>query len=90
MVAHNPAHTGNDEKRKKSGQFSKGNFVISFTKQAKGSELSIYDIRGNYIVKNISLNDELQEINMNNQPKGVYFIEIVNGNKKCISKIVIQ
>lgn len=67
-----------------------GSFTINFMKQEEGSKLFIYDSHGNHIIKSMSLNQGLKEVNLNNQPKGVYFIKIVHGNKKNISKVVIQ
>ena len=67
-----------------------GSFTINFMKQEEGSKLFIYDNHGNHIIESLSLNQGLKEINLNNQPKGVYFIKITNGNKKNISKVIIH
>ncbi len=67
-----------------------GSFTINFMKQEEGSKLFIYDHHGNHIIESMSLNQGLKEININNQPKGIYFIKIIKGNKKNISKVVIQ
>lgn len=67
-----------------------GNFTISFMKQPENATLSIYDLLGNYVLKNILINQLTNDINLNNQPKGIYFIEIISGKEKNISKIVVQ
>jgi hypothetical protein len=67
-----------------------GNFTISFMKQAEGAKLFIYDLAGNYVIKNALLDQSNQEINLSNQTKGIYYIEIVTGTKKSVSKVHIQ
>ena len=67
-----------------------GNFTISFMKQPENATLSIYDLLGNYILKNTLISQLTNEVNLNNQPKGIYFIEIISGKEKSISKVVIQ
>ncbi|MES2567753.1 MAG: T9SS type A sorting domain-containing protein [Bacteroidota bacterium] len=69
---------------------SNGSFVLTFMKQPEAAMLSIYDVLGNYIIKNTYLNQLSNEINLNNQAKGIYFLEIIAGKEKTISKIVVQ
>ena len=67
-----------------------GIFTIELTNSTETSSIEVYNILGSKI-KGQKLNSEKTEINLQDQTNGVYFIYLIENNKKVnVSKIVKQ
>lgn len=50
----------------------------------------IFDATGNNIYKKEAIKTAETEINLTSQPKGIYFLKIIEKDKTSINKIVLQ
>jgi hypothetical protein len=76
------------------GSSANGNFLISYRGENAGPvTLMVFDATGKYVyVKNIrDFNGELKEsIDMSNNPRGIYVIELEGNNFRETKKVVYQ
>jgi hypothetical protein len=68
---------------------STGIFTINLNKPAK-SKICIHDVLGNCIMEKEYQNEENLSIDLSNQAKGIYFLEVVVDNKRNVKKVVLQ
>lgn len=71
---------------------SNGKFTVNIPQSLnlkQASSLEIYDMVGRLIMSSIIQNQKIK-IDLNNYPKGIYFVKIYNGEKIHLEKIVIQ
>lgn len=69
---------------------SGGEFIISMNKAYDKFEIIINDITGKTVYKTVCNNSADYVINLKNESKGIYFINIMYDNKVVIKKIVLQ
>jgi len=68
---------------------SSGKFTIINSYQSTCS-IAIYDVLGNCIIDKTPLQNNEHHIDLNSQPKGIYFVEIMSENQKTVKKISLQ
>jgi hypothetical protein len=68
---------------------SSGIFTLSISKSHE-TKICVYDPLGNCLLKNNYLNETNLMIDISNQPKGIYFIEIISDEKRIVKKVVMQ
>lgn len=66
---------------------NKGQFTIELNNTATESTIEIYDLMGKKVWSKISLENKL-EIDISNQPKGIYLVKVVNENQVKVQKII--
>ena len=68
------------------------NGVLFLSKQSNSfDELRIYDVSGKTVLtKNLNTSLNKEEINVSSLSQGLYFVEVVEGNKRAVSKIIIS
>lgn len=69
---------------------SSGIFTIGFNKPNADTKIFIYDVFGNCVLSNFIPKELNQRIDLSNQPKGIYFIEMISGEQRQSKKIVLQ
>ncbi len=72
---------------------SKGNFTIQFSSTSnKNIKIAVYDIRGRRVFENNYTNTGLfiQNIQLNNLKAGVYIVNVDDGDKKEVKRIIIE
>ncbi|GAB4327781.1 MAG: hypothetical protein OHK0038_01560 [Flammeovirgaceae bacterium] len=73
---------------------SQGKFEISLQNLSLGSwQVQIFDVKGRMIANQIIENQHTQyehSFDLNNQPKGQYFIKLSNGKQVAVKKLLIQ
>jgi hypothetical protein len=62
--------------------------TIDFKLTNNKTQMSIYNALGKMVISQIIT--EPKTINLSNQPNGIYFLVIVNGNRREIKKIIKQ
>lgn len=68
-----------------------GQFTVSFQKEVeKIFTAKIYDILGNVVFEKSNAAWNQLNVNMSEQPKGIYFIHVTLGDKTEVQKIIIQ
>jgi hypothetical protein len=68
---------------------TKGKFTIELENTSKNSLIVISDLVGKVIFSKTIIDNTLQ-IDISNQPKGIYLVKIINGNNVTTQKIVYQ
>ena len=76
---------------------SSGIFTINL-RNCRDAKICIYDVLGNCLLNKDCRNDTNPKINgsttltmnLSNQPKGIYFMEIVSDGERAVKKIVLQ
>jgi hypothetical protein len=68
---------------------SGGSFMISLG-NFPNARLTVCDALGKCILKKEFSNESEVSINLNNHPKGIYFIELLSGNERGIQKVLID
>lgn len=68
---------------------SKGIFNISWNTD-EDIEIEVYNYLGKRIVKSKQTNDNVYQIDLSNQSKGIYLIKINTSGKQVIKKVVLQ
>jgi len=66
---------------------NKGKFIIELTNKTTESTIEIYDLMGKKVWSKVSSENKL-EIDISNQPKGIYLVKVVSENNVIIQKIV--
>jgi len=66
---------------------SDGQFIIELTNKTTESTIEIYDLMGKKVWSKVSSENKL-EIDISNQPKGIYLVKVVSENNVIIQKIV--
>lgn len=66
--------------------------VVHFRLQGNlfASQICVYDLLGNCLVKENYLSDVDQKIDLSRQSKGIYLMEIISDGRKTVKKIVVQ
>ncbi|HXB40538.1 MAG TPA: T9SS type A sorting domain-containing protein [Bacteroidia bacterium] len=68
---------------------SAGVFTVRAHTNNSETKIYIYDLLGNRILNKVS-NNLSSRIDLSNQPKGIYFVEMISGNEKQTKKIIIE
>ena len=68
---------------------SNGTVNISFPKDTKDVKLTVTDITGKVIYKQILKNPNIETVNINSG-KGVYFLQLEFDNNRLVSKIILN
>jgi hypothetical protein len=66
-----------------------GIFTVSGNKINTGTKISVYDMLGKCVLDKVSVKNTRQ-LDLTNQPKGIYFLSIESGGKKSVKKISVQ
>jgi hypothetical protein len=67
---------------------SNGKFRVKGNEEQQ-TEIRVYNMLGDEILYKVS-KTSAEEIDMSNQPKGVYFVNIIAGKEKIIKRMIIQ
>jgi hypothetical protein len=67
-----------------------GQIKIEMTKEIQHAELSIYNITGQLVFKNIINNVNPVSVDLSGQEAGMYYLEIINENKAYRKKLIKQ
>lgn len=67
-----------------------GVFTCSFNKKVGGAKICVYDLLGNCVLDEVSITGSSHEIDLRNEPKGIYFLEIMSNEKSVKKKIILQ
>lgn len=68
---------------------SSGLFTIQGP-NTNNSTICIYDVLGNCILDNTPIQNNTHQIDISNQAKGIYFVEIISDHQKNVKKISLQ
>ncbi|MGQ0826760.1 MAG: T9SS type A sorting domain-containing protein [Bacteroidota bacterium] len=68
---------------------SQGLFTIHSNGQFNDMKICIYDVLGNTLL-NMNMNSSTQIIDLGAQPKGIYFMEMIDKGERKIKKIILQ
>jgi hypothetical protein len=68
---------------------STGMVMINLNQKAK-SKICIHDVLGNCIMHKEYQNEENLSIDLSNQAKGIYFLEVIMDDKRSVKKVVLQ
>lgn len=68
---------------------STGKFTLTLPTVAANSQLVIYDMLGQVVLKK-TLNTEQETINLSSHLKGIYFVKVISGDDMFVDKIVYQ
>lgn len=66
---------------------SSGKFIVN--SQITGGEISVYNITGQKVHQRISLSTA-QPIDLSNQPRGIYFVQVKEGEKTYNQKLIVE
>ncbi|HKR05946.1 MAG TPA: T9SS type A sorting domain-containing protein [Bacteroidia bacterium] len=69
---------------------SNGNFKINFQNIPSEKTIQIFDVTGNIIYQKNKIKNTKEKINLVNNPKGIYFLKIIDKDKSSVNKIVLQ
>ncbi|MGQ0827846.1 MAG: T9SS type A sorting domain-containing protein [Bacteroidota bacterium] len=69
---------------------SSSQFTLQLNVQIKELKVSVYDVLGNYIYNQQIKNISNHQIDLSNNAKGIYFVEIDTGIEKISKKIVLD
>lgn len=69
---------------------SSGIFTVEFQNTTVAAEICVYDVLGNCLWRKNYKNEASPNIDLSTQPKGIYFIEAMFGDKRIIEKLVLQ
>src|SRR5258706_12851654 len=75
-----------------------GLFTITHIEKPDETNICVYDLLGNCVFKKGTGNEIIWTnygsdgltVNLSNQPKGIYFVQIVAGGKKITQKFVVE
>ena len=69
-----------------------GEFTIDFESWNKNVSVIVHDLFGKIIYedKNVNTVSDQQRINLDNAANGIYFIEVLSGDKKSVQKIIVN
>lgn len=67
---------------------SEGMIYIDATGQKNGG-VTVSDLLGNRVFSSSDIKEKMQ-INLGDQPSGIYFIEFLSGERRTVKKIVIE
>ncbi|MES2132340.1 MAG: T9SS type A sorting domain-containing protein, partial [Bacteroidota bacterium] len=66
-----------------------GNYTIRFM-NTDVKTVWVYDVTGRVVYENINTHDTTLQMNIINEPKGIYFVKIQSGNMVSVKKIINQ
>ena len=69
---------------------STGIFNIQFSSQIDRAQIEIRDIQGRIVIHEETIQSANYQLDLSKQPKGVYFIQIRNGEAVLNEKIIVQ
>lgn len=69
---------------------SSGIFTINLKNKTAETKICVYDVLGNCVLDKISVKNSNQEIDLSNQAKGIYFMEIISDREREVQKIILQ
>lgn len=69
---------------------STGNFTITFSEIINQAHIKIYNLPGDVIFEEFTLNESKKEITLNHIPQGIYFVHVFDGVTSYCKKIVVQ
>lgn len=69
---------------------SSGIFTINLQNKTSDTKICVYDVLGNCVLNKVYGKDASPKINLSNQPKGIYFLEIVSDEKRVVQKIILN
>ncbi len=67
-----------------------GNFTIQMRNYQQSAKLSVRDVLGNCLLGRNCQGEASQEIDLSNQPKGIYFVELLSGSERIVRKVAVQ
>jgi hypothetical protein len=62
--------------------------IINLDYTAKNAKIKIYDLTGRTVLESAFQNSSTKKINLSEFSNGVYFVEITDGNKKVVEKVI--
>ena len=69
---------------------SSGMFNVQFRNSQSATMISVYNIFGKCLWSKDCRGENVQQIDLNNEAKGLYFMEIVSDGGRAVKKIVLQ
>ncbi len=69
---------------------SAGKFTINIAKAMKDASILVYDVSGNCILTQRIEKQQTHTIDIGDQPKGIYLIEIRSGSEKFVKKVTLN
>lgn len=69
---------------------SSGIFTINVKNTIVETKICVYDLLGNCVFNKVSNKSNKQEIDLTNQLKGIYFMEIISEEQRTVKKIIVQ
>ncbi len=69
---------------------SQGIFTVNYKNKTSDAKICVYDLLGNCVLRNITVKELNQRIDLGDQPGGIYFVEILLGGEKTTRKIIIK
>jgi len=67
-----------------------GIFTISFNNQTMEAKIRVYDVLGNSVLTEVHNDERNQEIDLSNQRKGIYFIEVIGDDERIVKKVAVE
>lgn len=68
---------------------SSGIFTIDM-RDHQDAKICVYDILGNCLLNKVYDNEVSPKINLSNQPRGIYFVELLSDGERTVKKIILQ
>lgn len=68
---------------------SSGQFTLTLPTAAANSQLIIYDMLGQTVLRQ-TLSSKQEIINLSSNPKGIYYIQVLSGGNVFVEKIILQ
>lgn len=69
---------------------SSGRFTVNLKDKTVETKICVYDVLGNCVFDKVSMKNSNEKIDLTNQPKGIYTLEIESAGESLIKKIVLQ
>jgi hypothetical protein len=69
---------------------SSGRFTVNLKDKTFETKICVYDVLGNCVFDKVSMKNSNEKIDLTNQPKGIYTLEIESAGESLIKKIVLQ
>ena len=67
-----------------------GTFTVVFDGNTNGTVLTIMDIKGQIIREEELSGDAVKQIDMSAEPKGIYFIRVMNEHSTKVERVIVQ
>ncbi len=69
---------------------SKGNITLKMENGTSGFRYSVYNVMGKNLYSSSLINSDMAQINLENQPAGLYFLTVEKDGQKLTQKIIIE